>query len=308
MVTDPPNRIKYALVTGATGIVGYPLCRHLADAGARVTAYSRSLENFTPYESVSHVSGDILDADALKAAATGCDVIFHVAAAVHGSASGYDEFRRINVDGTANVVALAEELTVKLVHVSTVNVAGYQSGELTDAYAATKSDAEDIVREAIGNGLDGVIVRPATVFGSEKGRAGLLVDRLFAGSLKILPAPSRKISPVWAQDLCRALIGAANSTVSNETITVAGPSMTTGQFVDSVCAAAGIRKPLMPIPAWLFAIPLQLAWWSKGFSRWTPPVSVESLMNGSVHDGREAAEILGFEYTPISEIFSGVRT
>jgi hypothetical protein len=57
----------------------------------------------------------------------------------------------------------------------------------------------------------------------------------------------------------------------------------------------------------MFSVPLQLAWWLRKVTRWTPPVSVESLMNGSAHDGAVAASELGFQYTDIDEIF-GVPT
>lgn len=303
MVTDPDMRFKQALVTGASGIVGVPLCRALARAGVKVVTLTRTGTGEGLPEGLVHVVGNITNEKSVAAAAEGCDVIFHVAAAVHGSVSTYSEFKRLNVGGTSNVIQVAREIGAKLIHVSSVNVAGYRSGELADPYAETKSMAEDLVLEAAANGLDAVIVRPATVFGDEPSRAGLLVDRLLAGSLKILPAPSRKISPVWSGDLASAIVAAAMVGQSGDIHTVAGPSMKSGDFVETVCKAAGLKRPIVSIPAVIFAVPLQLAWWTKAITRWTPPVSVESLMNGSVHDGAAASKVLGFSYTPLDEIF-----
>ena len=304
MVTDPSMRFKHAFVTGFTGIVGVALCRKLIEMGVQVTGYSRGTSADRLPEGVEHVRGDILDRAGLIAGAAGADVIFHVAAAVHGSASTYEEFEEMNVLGTQNAIHAASEIGAKLIHVSTVNVEGFRDGDLVDPYAATKSKAEELIGEAVANGLDAVIVRPATVFGSEQGRAGLLVDRLLRGSLKVLPAPSRRISPVWSDDLAVALIRAAEVGAAGATYTVAGPTISTGEFVQSICAATGLKRPLVPIPAWMFAVPLQLAWWFRDLTRWTPPVSVESVRSGSVHDGDEAASILGFKYTEISDIFS----
>jgi hypothetical protein len=73
--------------------------------------------------------------------------------------------------------------------------------------------------------------------------------------------------------------------------------------VEGVCAATGLNKPLVSIPALLFVVPLQLAWWLRILTRWTPPVSVESMMNSSVYDGTDTASELGFIYTPLNEIF-----
>ncbi|MBT3994524.1 MAG: hypothetical protein HOF01_01885, partial [Chloroflexi bacterium] len=72
----------------------------------------------------------------------------------------------------------------------------------------------------------------------------------------------------------------------------------------SVCRAGGLRKPLLSMPAWMIAIPLQIAWWLKGVTQLTPPVSIESLLHGSTHDGSRASQDLGIEYTPIEKIFS----
>ena len=303
MVTDPSTGIKHAFVTGATGIVGVPLCQQLVEMGVRVTAFSRTTGDFGLPESVDHVLGDVLDDSAIADAAEGADVIFHVAAAVHGAASTRAEFDRLNVGGTNNVIRVARDLGAKLVHVSTVNVAGYRRGELDDAYAASKSRAEKLVANAVGEGLDTVIVRPGTVFGNEAGNAGMIVDRLLSGLLTILPAPSRRFSPVWSGDLAMALIRAAQVGETGRTYTVAGPATSTGEFVKSVCASTGVGGPKLSIPAWMFAVPLQLAWWGKAITRWTPPVSVESLVHGSEHDGSQAAIDLGFTYTPVDEIF-----
>jgi dihydroflavonol-4-reductase len=185
-----------------------------------------------------------------------------------------------------------------------VNVDGFRRGILTDAYAATKARAEELVIDAIKDGLDAVIVRPAAVFGNVEGRAGLIVDRLLSGSLRVLPAPSRLISPVWADDLAEALVGAAKLGKTGETYTVAGPAVSTGDFVKSVSAAADVSAPRASIPSWAVVAPLRLAWLARRITRWTPPVSVESVRSNSVHDGRSAARHLDFEYTPISEIFS----
>jgi dihydroflavonol-4-reductase len=304
MVTDPSVRFKHAFVTGATGIVGAPLCARLSAKGIRVTAYSRTPGDSELPPDVTQVLGDILDPEALRASAGDADLIFHVAAAVHNSASTLAGFERVNVSGTANIVEVAREIGAKLVHVSTVNVEGFHRGELADDYARTKAAAEDLVHAAVEDGLDAAIVRPAAVFGNEPGRSGIIVDRILSGSLKILPAPSRKMSGVWSSDLANALINAAVLGEAGSTHTIAGPTMTTGEFVSSVARSAGVKRPLLSIPAWMFAVPLQLAWWGKGVTRWTPPFSVESLLNGSVHDGAPAAVELDFKYTPIAEIFN----
>jgi len=268
-----------------------------------VTAFSRNRGDVEFGELVTHAPGDILDRDAVLEAARGADVVFHAAAAVHRSESTFEGFLRMNVAGTENIIYATETIGARLVHVSSVAVDGFNSGRLADPYAETKAMAEELVLEAVKRGVETVIVRPATVFGSVRGRSGLVTDRILSGSLKVLPASSRKINPVWVEDLAVALTRAAEIGEIGRVYTVAGPTLSTGAFARSIAECLGIRPYLVSIPAWLFAIPLQMAWWAKSVTRFTPPVSVEALRSSSVHDGAEAADELGFTYTPIVEIF-----
>ena len=308
MVTDPSFRFKHVLVTGGTGIVGQPLRNRLASIGVQTTIISRSKNKSGLPVGVDHVQADVQDFGSLAAVPTDTDVIIHAAAAVHGSASSLTEFEQVNVVGTQNMIRVARELGARLVHVSTVNVEGFNNGTLTDAYAETKARAERLVLDAVQDGLDAVVVRPATVFGNVAGTAGLIVDRLLSGSLVALPAPSRMISPVWAGDLANALMRAADTGETGQIYTIAGPPTSTANFVRSIAENADVSEPMITIPAWLIAIPLQVAWWVRKVTRWTPPVSVEAVRTGSIHEGRAAADDLGFDYTPVSEIFRSANS
>ena len=304
MVTNPSSSIKHAIVTGATGIVGIPLCEELVRRGINVTAVSRTVRSIADLDGVDHVQADVTDFESLRSVASNCDVIFHVAAAVHGSASTYEQFHAANVVGTENAVRLAEVMGAKLVYVSSVNVAGYKNGQLRDDYARTKSEAEDSVLNATNaGGVNAVVVRPATVFGNKPGRAGLLVDRLLNGSLRVLPVPLRNISPVWSGDLAKAMVAAAENSATGKIYTVAGPTVATGDFVNEVAEAAEISRPITSIPGWILVVLIQIAWWLRPVTRTTPPLSVESIRSHSIHDGALASEELGFDYTPIHKIF-----
>ena len=135
----------------------------------------------------------------------------------------------------------------------------------------------------------------------------MIVDRILKGSLNFLPAPSRMISPVWVDDLTSALINAVDLGKKGQTYTVAGPTIKTSEFVKSVCELVGAPSPLISVPSWALVPPIQLAWWFRGITRWTPPVSVESIKNDSIYDGGKAAANLDFIYTPLIDIFSNCR-
>ena len=106
------------------------------------------------------------------------EVVFHCAAIV-GSHVDADSANTTNVEGTANVVAAATEVSVRrLVHLSTESVLldgrpldGVdeslpvpEHGHLS-AYAATKAAAEKIVLAANGGRLGTIAIRPRLIWG-----------------------------------------------------------------------------------------------------------------------------------------------
>ncbi len=123
------------LVTGAGGFIGSHLAERLVELGADVRAlvrYTSSgtrgwLEQSSAVDSMEVVAGDISDADCVRDAVRGVQVVFHLAALI-GIPYSYRAPRaylRTNVEGTVNVLqaALAEGST-KVVHTSTSEVYG----------------------------------------------------------------------------------------------------------------------------------------------------------------------------------------
>ncbi len=112
-----------------------------------------------------------------------------------------EEIRRINVGGTRDLLDASAAASVsRFVHFSTTDVYGYPGragvdethicGGFANWYAQTKLDAETEVRRAGSvNGLETVILRPATIYGPRsedvvgeiaraiRGRNMVLVDR-----------------------------------------------------------------------------------------------------------------------------------
>lgn len=173
-------RMDRAFVTGGTGFIGRRLVRDLRRRGLGVAALARSPGGAEELEreGVRVVRGDLLDQDALRDGMSGADTVFHLAARI-GDWGDEAEYRRVNVDGTATVVAAARASGVaRLVHVSTeavlldgrplVNVDEthpYPARPL-GPYARTKGDAERLVIAANGPELETVVVRPRFVWGA----------------------------------------------------------------------------------------------------------------------------------------------
>jgi 2-alkyl-3-oxoalkanoate reductase len=166
-----------ALVTGASGFVGGKIVDRLLAEGRRVRAYSRRPLPELEARGVEVALGELTDLAALRAACTGAETIFHVAARV-GVWGPAEDFRRVNVDGTACLLATAYETGVsRFVHTSTPSVV-YTGGDLRGvdesaplctrapcAYPTTKATAERLVRAANSPALRTVALRPHLVWG-----------------------------------------------------------------------------------------------------------------------------------------------
>jgi nucleoside-diphosphate-sugar epimerase len=168
-----------AFVTGGSGFVGGALIERLRREGWDVRALARSERAAARVRELGAepAMGDLEDHAALRAGAERCEVAFHAAAKVEDWGDPAD-FERLNVRGTQNVVDACRDAGVRrLVHVGTeaalmagqplVNVDEEAPLRPDSAalYSSSKAKAEQLVRDANGNGIETVVVRPRFVWG-----------------------------------------------------------------------------------------------------------------------------------------------
>ena len=186
------------LVTGAAGLIGSELCGRLAENGHGVIALvhrTRDLRrndgsvvspllwsgNPPSPRTIVAIVGDVsvrdlgLSRDEVNEIMACVDVVIH-AAAETGFQPTSSLHRRVNVDGTREVLALLHKIdgdAPGLVHVSTAYVSGERSGTIDEdeclphanyanGYEATKAEAEALVR---ASNLEYAIARPSIVVG-----------------------------------------------------------------------------------------------------------------------------------------------
>lgn len=216
------------LVTGATGLVGNNVVRHLAavESGMRIRCLvrqgydSRTLEGLP----VEIATGDITDPAAMEAAFDGVSAVVHAAAMVSIGWSEAERMKSVNVGGTSVVAKAAREARARMVHVSTVDVLR-QANYADIPYVSTKRQAEDAVRAEIDAGLDAIIIRPAFVLGPNDWKPSSGQVLLAAANNWIPFSPRGCLSLCDARDVAAAVASALQSGKSGDGFGLAGHEM-----------------------------------------------------------------------------------
>lgn len=169
--------MKPALVTGATGFLGWHVVQVLNQRGVPVRALVRRPEAARALDA-ELVVGDLRDAESVERAMAGCGVAFHVAADYRLWVRDSREMFRSNVDGTRNVLEAASRAGVeRIVYTSTVGCIGFIKNGLGDEttratladmagpYKRSKFQAEQVALEYARKGLPVVIVNPTAPVG-----------------------------------------------------------------------------------------------------------------------------------------------
>jgi dihydroflavonol-4-reductase len=169
--------MKPALVTGASGFLGWHVARVLRERGFPVRALVRAGSRVDQLD-VEPVTGDLRDADSLRRAVAGCGLVFHVAADYRLWAKDPAELYQSNVDGTRNLLEAARQAGVeRVVYTSTVGCIGVPQGgigdedspvslqEMAGDYKRSKFLAEQVALDFARGGMPVVIVNPTAPLG-----------------------------------------------------------------------------------------------------------------------------------------------
>jgi uncharacterized protein YbjT (DUF2867 family) len=132
------------VVTGATGNVGRPLVRALAEAGDQVTAVSRGGAGAAVPDGVRHRPADLTDPESLRPVLDGADALF-----LHDGGAGAPRLSPQDILGVAKSGGVG-----RIVVLSSIGVA---SRPESASHGGTMRAIEDAVRES---GMDWTILRP----------------------------------------------------------------------------------------------------------------------------------------------------
>jgi len=216
------------LVTGATGLIGRQLVRRLLLEGNRVRIFVRRLPEaeFMNDGNVEVFLGDLGDPAAVDVAVAGTEIVYHVGAAMKGSAHDHE---RGTVCGTQNIVdSVLRHAVQRLVYISSLSclhAAVARRGDVVTedwpvepsptkrgAYTQSKTAAEKIVLDAVRDRqLRAVLLRPGRVFGPGMTLLTPEVARKIGNFFVILGDGTRELPLVYVEDVIDAIVLAAET-------------------------------------------------------------------------------------------------
>ena len=260
------------VVTGANGFLGAWLTKRLLADGHEVSPLVRKNSDLSELEDLKHKAkpnylfGDVTDKESLKQAFKNKDIIFHLAGVVAYKKSERALMEKVNVEGTKNVVAVCEELSIpQLLHVSSVvtvgssfepkvltETANYNISHLNLGYFETKKKAEEIVLKAAHQKrIQAVCVNPATIYGFGDAKKGSRKTQVKVARHKFPFYTSGGVNVVGVEDVIEGILLAIKNGKNGERYILANQNMTIKELFGKIAFFAGVKPPMIYMPNWI---------------------------------------------------------
>lgn len=226
------------LITGATGLLGRALCRHFADKQWTVRGLARNPDGLGAADGVARAwksdLPDLVPAEAFE----NVDVVIHCAYMSRHTTIA--EARRVNVEGTANVLAAARAAGARFVFISSTGA----HADALSYYGQSKKAIEETLDPARD-----LIIRPGLILGP-----GGLFQRIrdslqSVGVVPVFDGGRQEIQTVHVEDLCHAIHVAVMGSRTGTRVIAETEGIELRDLFRSIADRLGKRCVLLPLPA-----------------------------------------------------------
>jgi len=240
--------MKPILVIGATGYVGARLVARLRSMGFPIRAAGRSLEKlrlrpFARDDGVELIDADVLDAESLQRACTGCESAYYL---VHSMVPGQKDFSTADRDGAMNMAQAAEAGGLSRI----IYLGGLiEPGGGMSEHLRSRAEVGEILAS---RKVPVTILRAAMVIGAGSGSFEIL--RYLVDRLPIMLTPrwvGTESQPISIRNVLDYLVGClAVPETAGEVYDVGGPDIVTyRQMMRLYAAEAGLpARWIVPVP------------------------------------------------------------
>ncbi len=315
-------------VTGGTGLVGSHILLKLSQRGEKLKALKRATSSmdicksvFTYYNAddlfaqINWVDGDVNDISSLENGMLNSDLVLHCAAVISFQPSAAKLLKKVNIEGTANVVNVALSKGIKkLGYVSSIAVLGRNSTEgmvdeechfkatkLDSNYALSKYYAEQEVWRASQEGLDVVIVNPSVILGPGDWRKGSsrIFQKIYSGLKFYTPGSTGYVDVL---DVANSLVSLLFSNVKNERFIVNGANLKYRDCFDRIAVAVNKPKATIKVTPFLKEIAWRLEAMRTFVTGNKPLITRETADNAMTDSSYSTTKIISaidFNFTDI---------
>jgi len=324
------------LVTGGTGLVGAHLLIHLVENGDAVRAIYRNVATIEKtkslfslynkellFEKVDWIQADIIDIPSLEIAFENIEYVYHCAALISFNPKDENLLRKINIEGTANIVNFCITKNIKkLCFMSSISALGdlkenekirteesEWNPELPHSdYAISKYGAEMEIWRGQQEGLETVILNPAVILGPgfwEQG-SGLLFKRVASG----LSFYTKGVTGFIAvPDVVRIAAELMNSNYSNERFTLIAENIDYEDLLYSIADSLSVKRPSIHASPFFIEIAYRIDWFiSTAFrqKRRFDQATTKASYAMNYFSNEKIKKTLGTEFIDIHEYISTI--
>ena len=319
------------LVTGGTGLLGSHLLFQLARKQQPIRAIYRNEERkdlvkkvFGYYseepdklfQSIEWVKGDLLDYGAIEEALREVTTIYHAGAIVSFYPSDHAMMRKVNIQGTTQLVNLALENRIeRFCYVSSVATLGraendgdsdedthWVPSKKNSVYSQTKQAAEQEVWRGMAEGLQALIVNPSVILGPGYWQDNSGLFRLVHEGLKYY---TRGVNGyVDARDVARAMIELTEGNHFGERFIVSAENLSYQELFTLMARYLDKPAPSVHVPPALTGIAWRVEALMSLLMRRKPEVTREMATTTAqiyTYTNHKIRERIGFEFIPAEQ-------
>lgn len=325
------------LVTGGTGLVGAHLLLHLLENGEeKIRAMSRKSKPIEKTKSlfelykkgdlfskIEWIQADILDIPSLEIAFENVNYVYHCAGLISFNPDDENQLRKVNIEGTANIVNFCiDKKVTKLCHVSSIAALGnlaqnqniiteeteWNPEVLHSDYAISKYGAEMEVWRGLQEGLQVVIVNPGIIFGPGFWNQGS--GTLFAAIKKGIPFYTNgSTGYVSVIDVVKVMRLLMHSDCSGERFILISENITYKAIIYKIASKIKASSPKIEAKPWLLNLAWKLDWLSSIVLRTKRKLSrhgVISVQNADEISNEKIKNYLNYSFEDIESYLNKI--
>lgn len=247
-------------------MLGSSLVRILLEKKYNVSVFIHPSSKSTTLDSLDIVKyyGCILEKDTIDKAVHGQDIIVHAAASTDVWPARSEKVRRINIEGTKNIIASALENKIKrFIYIgsgSSVNVQcstpdskyDFPGAKYGLDYIDSKYIALNIVMEAVRQkGLPALAILPTFMIGPYDSLpgSGRMIQTLATGKLKFYTKGGRNF--VYTKDVANAIANGVHMGQIGKCYVAGNENLSYKEFFSKVAGIVGQKEPKIKVSGWL---------------------------------------------------------